>query len=73
MDKQLLGYILLKQIQMMAILYGKITDMITSIALRMLTGSAKQDHVEYELLGISCSKIIFKKLKQFSLYYMCYV
>lgn len=50
--------------RMMAVLYGKITDMFicTSIVLRMLTGSAKQDHVQYELLGISCSKIIFKKV-----------
>lgn len=44
MDKQLLGYILLKRIQMMAVLYRKITDMFicTSIVLRMLTGSANK-------------------------------
>lgn len=63
-DKQLLGYILLKQIQMMAVLYGKITDMFicTSVVLQMLTASAKQGHVEYELLGISHSKISFKEV-----------
>lgn len=65
-DMQLLGYTLLKQIQMMAVLYGKITDMFicTSVVLQMLTGPAKHGHVQYEL---------FKKFKQFSLYYVCYV
>lgn len=63
---QLLGYTLLKQIQMMAVLYGKITDMFicTSVVLQMLIGPAKHGHVQYEL---------FKKFKQFSLYYVCYV
>lgn len=61
---QLLGYILLEQIQMMAGLYGKITGMFicTSVVLQMFAGPAKQDHVQYELLGISHRKIIFKKV-----------
>lgn len=36
----------------------------TSVVLQMLTGPAKHDHVQYEL---------FKKFKQFLLYYVCYV
>lgn len=46
---------------MMAVLKGKVTDtfICTSFVLQMLTGSAKQDHMEYEHFCISHSKILF--------------
>lgn len=45
---------------MKAVLYGEITDEVicSSVVLRMLTGSERQDHGEYELLGISHSKLM---------------
>lgn len=45
---------------MMAVVYGEITDVFicSSVVLQMLTESARQGHVEYEL-DISHSKIMF--------------
>lgn len=60
MDKQLPWLYLLKQIRMMAVVYREITDVFicSSVVLQMLTESARQGHVEYEL-GISHSQIMF--------------
>lgn len=51
----------------MVVLKGEITDTFkgASFVLQMLTRLAKQEHMEYELLCISHSKLIFKSLNSF--------
>lgn len=51
----------------MTVLEGEITDtfICTSFVLQILRGSAKQDHFKYELLCISHTKNILKKVFTF--------